>query len=299
MKIILSRKGFDSSAGGCPNPIFPDGSMLALPIPDSDSRIKYQDILYTNQSEKHPLDKLVSDLTGERITAQEGAHLDPDMIRSALSERPKHWRPVLGQSGAAQGHLRKQGVEQGDIFLYWGLFREVEQNSSLNNKWRFVHSSPPIHAIWGWMTIGDVLAVDALDITDPDYTWLKYHPHYGLAPEKNNAMYLSADTLLLNDEEVLGTGCFKELIPDLQLSLIDAKANPTCKPSLWQLPGWMFPTEGKSPLTYHSKLHRWTKNDSSTCLLQSAARGQEFVLDTNDYPEAKDWLKNLIKNNGV
>jgi len=34
MKIILSRKGFDSSYGGYASPIFPDGSILSLPIPN-------------------------------------------------------------------------------------------------------------------------------------------------------------------------------------------------------------------------------------------------------------------------
>lgn len=33
MKIILSRKGFDSSYGGYPSPILPDGSLLSIPIP--------------------------------------------------------------------------------------------------------------------------------------------------------------------------------------------------------------------------------------------------------------------------
>ncbi len=32
-KLILSRKGFDSASGGCPSPIFPDGTMFSLPIP--------------------------------------------------------------------------------------------------------------------------------------------------------------------------------------------------------------------------------------------------------------------------
>jgi len=36
MKIILSRKGFDSEAGGYPSPILPDGTMLSLPIPSYD-----------------------------------------------------------------------------------------------------------------------------------------------------------------------------------------------------------------------------------------------------------------------
>ena len=36
MKVILSRKGFDSSNGGCPSPILPDGTLLSLPIPTDD-----------------------------------------------------------------------------------------------------------------------------------------------------------------------------------------------------------------------------------------------------------------------
>ncbi len=33
MKVILSRKGFDSSYGGYPSPILPDNSLLSIPIP--------------------------------------------------------------------------------------------------------------------------------------------------------------------------------------------------------------------------------------------------------------------------
>ncbi|HEX6606573.1 MAG TPA: hypothetical protein VF276_06620, partial [Chloroflexia bacterium] len=36
MKIILSRKGFDSSIGKVPSPIFPSGELRSLPIPDHD-----------------------------------------------------------------------------------------------------------------------------------------------------------------------------------------------------------------------------------------------------------------------
>ena len=34
MKIILSRKGFGASYGGKLSPIFPDGTLYSLPIPD-------------------------------------------------------------------------------------------------------------------------------------------------------------------------------------------------------------------------------------------------------------------------
>jgi hypothetical protein len=33
MKVILSRKGFDSASGGMPSPILPDGTLISLPIP--------------------------------------------------------------------------------------------------------------------------------------------------------------------------------------------------------------------------------------------------------------------------
>lgn len=35
MKIILSRKGFDSKYGGGSSPILPGGEMLSMPIPAS------------------------------------------------------------------------------------------------------------------------------------------------------------------------------------------------------------------------------------------------------------------------
>ena len=34
--------------------------------------------------------------------------------------------PLFGQVGAAQGHLIKQKVSEGDIFLFFGWFRPVE-----------------------------------------------------------------------------------------------------------------------------------------------------------------------------
>ncbi len=34
MKVILSRKGMDSTSGGIASPILPDGTLLSLPIPD-------------------------------------------------------------------------------------------------------------------------------------------------------------------------------------------------------------------------------------------------------------------------
>jgi hypothetical protein len=42
-------------------------------------------------------------------------------------------------------------------------------------------------------------------------------------------------------------------------------------------------------LTYNSDLSRW-RTSTAGVTLDSAARGQEFVLDCDDYPEATEWL---------
>ena len=45
MRLILSRKGSDTSFGSVPSPIFPDGRMVSLPIPDKSSSVTCGDIL--------------------------------------------------------------------------------------------------------------------------------------------------------------------------------------------------------------------------------------------------------------
>ena len=37
MKVILSRKGFDSVNGGIVSPILEDGTMISFPIPSTDA----------------------------------------------------------------------------------------------------------------------------------------------------------------------------------------------------------------------------------------------------------------------
>src|SRR5688572_14147554 len=88
MKVILSRKGFDSSAGGTASPIMSDGTMLSLPIPDKSSPIRYHDITLMGRS----LGDLVPAITRGRIKPHFGAHLDPDLIASAHPRQPG-WRP--------------------------------------------------------------------------------------------------------------------------------------------------------------------------------------------------------------
>ena len=65
MKIILSRKGFDSSLGGYPSPIFPDGKLCSIPIPSRDGFDKYTYSMINYDSTN--LGKIVFDLTNSKI----------------------------------------------------------------------------------------------------------------------------------------------------------------------------------------------------------------------------------------
>ena len=112
MKIILSRKGFDSSSGGKPSPIFPDGRLVSLPIPDAQSPIYYDNIRW----QEYNLGSIVSDLTHGKILPEHPAHLDPDINIENL-KRDSKWKPIFGQTGASQGHLRNCNIQNGDIFL--------------------------------------------------------------------------------------------------------------------------------------------------------------------------------------
>lgn len=282
MNIILSRKGFDSSAGGCPSPILPDGSMISLPIPDRQSPIHYGDIRWHQQS----LGRLVSDLTRGRIPASHRAHLDPDLAPESLP-RADGWRPLLGQTGSAQGHLRNHQVAPGDLLLFFGLFRRVTLNQ---DRWTWCRQSPPCHVLWGWLNIARIVEVDQLT---PKDGWARYHPHCHGARSTNNTLYI-ADELgqhdVLQGSTLSGAGIFPRFSPSLVLTAPGAP-----RPSHWRLPGWFQPRPGASPLSYHADPQRWRRLGEHV-LLDAAARGQEFVLHADEYPEAITWVRTIFQS---
>ncbi|PVY76826.1 hypothetical protein C8D92_10457 [Tamilnaduibacter salinus] len=280
MRLILSRKGFDSSAGGCPSPVFPDGTRFALPIPDARSRIRYRHIRVKGRSPG----PWVRDLTGGRISPSDRAHLDPDLAMESYP-RQAGWRPVLGQTGSAQGHLTNQGVQAGDLFLFFGLFRPVERHQ---RRWRFVPGTRPYHALWGWLQAGAVHRVD--DLGDDRLPWARYHPHFELGPDSRNTLYVARDELSLPgvDACLPGAGVWPLDAARFRLTAPDARL-----PTQWRLPADFLPGADRPPLSYHSQPDRWTTGEAD-CRLRCAARGQEFVLDLDDYPGVLDWVRSLL-----
>ncbi len=303
MRIILSRKGFDSAAGGCPNPILPDGRLVPLPIPDHQSPIQYKDI----RQGEHNIGLLINQLTKGKLSQSGGAHLDPDLVADHYP-RNHQWRPLLGQTGAAQGHLQKQGVTVGDIFLFFGVFQPIHcvpaqlnhpkttkekqpgrNRSTKRLQWRFDNRQPKRHIIWGWMQVGQVIRIDKL--SENDLAWARYHPHFYRGQDPNNTLYLACDNLNLpmNSSTLPGSGTFLQATEERTLTAPDSLL------TRWQLPAWWYPNSNKPPLSYHHNSERWQLIDNKT-YLKAAARGQEFVLDCDYYPEALPWLTHLIQS---
>ena len=281
MRLILSRKGFDSQSGGCPSPIFPNGTLYSLPIPHDQSEVTYGDLWHSDIN----IGEMVADLTCNRIGAKVHAHLDPD-INHVAYPRQEGWQPLFGQSGAAQGHLDNQGVQIDDLFLYFGLFRKVEK---ISGRWRFVKDAPRQHILWGWFQIGEIHKVD--ELAKDELPWTCYHPHRHLSRDKDptNTLYIASCGLHLGDGSIAqGAGCYLKFHERLVLT------NPNGSGVTdWRLPRCFYPDNDKPPLTYHPKLHRW-RHDDQYAYLQSASRGQEFVLDLDQYPDVTDWLMESI-----
>ena len=281
MKIILSRKGFDSASGGVPSPIFPDGTMMSLPIPDRLSGIAYKDVAGNRWLS---MGEAVSQLAG--IPDTHRAHLDPDLVAESLP-RGKGWRPIFGQCDAAEGHLRRQGVGNGDIFLFFGLYREVENAGAV---WRYVRNSKPVHSLFGWLQIADRVPVSAWPTSD---RWALYHPHFAREPHPSNVLYMATERLRLpssNIRRVAGAGTFGRFAPTLRLTAPDSN-----RAGLWLLPEWLHPDGRGSVLSYHGDRARWEKTDGGA-FLSSVSRGQEFVLDCDHYPEAVEMVRKLLAN---
>ncbi|HZC45832.1 MAG TPA: hypothetical protein VE243_05105 [Candidatus Acidoferrum sp.] len=280
MKLILSRKGFDSAHGGCPSPIL-DGHLCPLPIPDPGAPTSYAKISSFNGT---PIAQLVEDLTRGRLRRTNRAHLDPDLRRDAIARLPE-WRPIFGQAGAAQTHLARHGVGAGDLFLFFGCFRDIEHGE---NGFRFVRSAPKLHVIFGWLQVARV--VRATRHLSAEIPWAAGHPHLA-APEryKNNTLYFASDRLSSVGIDASGAGTFPRLLPQLTLS----QTEPYLSCSQWLLPRWFAP-DGRPALSYHSEPARWT-DCAKSVRVQSAYPGQEFVLDIDKYPEARAWLRSIFR----
>lgn len=271
MKVIFSRKGVDSAAGGCASALI--GTVpISLPIPTREpTPTTYGDLCCD-------LSAMAHDLSRGKLAVDRACHLDPDLDHRALASRPAGWRGALGQASASLGHLDNQGVDAGDLFLFWGLYRPVEQ---VAGSWRYC--GPRQHAIFGWLHVAEVCRIndDGADALRR-HPWLRDHPHVRAGWRAPNAVYIASDGFALSRRHFPGSGvlsrAFRLTAPDSRL------------PSVWQVPAWLDPAAGGVGLTYHPP-GRWLGDGQ----LRSAARGQEFVADIAACDDAANWIANLLE----
>lgn len=238
MKIIFSRKGFDSAAGGGASPIVA-GKPISLPIPSGGhSATTYGDL---------GLGKLAAKVSRGKLGAHDYCHHDP-MFRADGT-------CLFGQCSAAQTHLENQGVGIGDVFLFFGLYREEE-------------TGEPHHRIFGFMEIAEIVRLTHCGEGRKAELAALEHPHA-------LGMHARNDVIYVGPGQMAGRAS-----PELRLTV------PEGPPSLWNRPGWL----KHGGLSYHDRADRWLSRGR----LRSVARGQEFVADIGRRHEPRDWLAGVI-----
>lgn len=264
MRLILSRKGFDSAAGGGPSPILPDGSFLSLPIPQKNGVRLYSEL----RSPFGAFDRVIAELHGDRGALPDRAHLDPD-LNAAACPRPRGWVPAFGQDAAAASHLDNQGVREGDLFVFFGWFRQTEQHAG---RLRFVKAAPDLHVCFGWLRVGRILRTPI--------PGLEEHPHFRPPRYATNSRVYAARSRSEG-------GLFKSYQPQHRLT----RTGSTLR-SHWELPTCFRPAANRTPLSYHGNRDRWTVT-RERCLLRTVGRGQEFVIRVAEHPGVMDWAVRL------
>lgn len=227
-RVIFSRKGFDSASGGAPSPIV-DGQPITLPIPTtSDGGITYPS--RTTYDSIGLGDLIEQTMRGKtrKIARHDLCHHDPFYSEGQFA---------FGQEGAAQSHLERQSVGKGDVFLFFGLFREGRE--------------APHHRIFAYMKIADILRPGQ----DACPEWASDHPHFLDLDQKiwktNNTVYVGPGAMAARAHG------------PLRLTA------PGRSSSIWRAPPWLR-TAG---LTYHENQDRWHDDGCLT----TVGRGQEFV----------------------
>lgn len=170
MKVILSRKGFDSANGGIVSPILEDGTMISFPIPSPDantfSELEYDGIPYT---------QLLHDLKYKETRYGIHCHIDPDLSFDRRKDKPAGWFPAFGQINASASYLRNIGITPGDIFLFFGNFHHVarEQTGSYHyiRKTGDFYQDSDLQVIWGYLQVGEILSTLEQQKAAP------WHPH--------------------------------------------------------------------------------------------------------------------------
>ena len=263
-KLILSRKGFDSKAGGTASPILSNGSFFSIPIPQNHpSPKKYKDLDFNGISGSELLKEVSA-----KVKDTDYCHNDP-----LLNEKIG----IFGQASSSQAELKNNNVGPGDLFLFFGWFKNFSSNGR------------DLHQLFGWLQIGKII-----EGSKEIKRYLRknniQHPHgFGDTSKfSNNTIYIAKKKLELNKRKInkRGHGLFKCTHDELILT----EKNKTR--SRWKLSSKYF----KDSKDLFLNRMKWENEKDSTVFYRGF--GQEFILDIEKNPNVKKWAISLIKKHG-
>ncbi|MFC5452571.1 hypothetical protein ACFPOG_30665 [Paenibacillus aestuarii] len=260
-KVVLSRKGFDLSAGGKPSFIY-GNRLITLPIPgDGTSGISYDRLRFDDQ---YSLQHVMREVG---IPAYSDCHLDPDLHSATYSNRDDHWRPSFGQAEKQETRLKNGGVGPGDVFLFYGWFKEIQKGN--NGRFQYVRNARDLHVIYGYMIVDSVLDLGDPKIEVPSY--IQYHPHvmnrinYG----KQNRIYSGIEAGLFQYHK------------DLVLTRQGESR------SRWELPSFFAKEE------FAAKVNRAKLPNGNVALDFIGRNSQELLITSSE--QVLEWALNIIR----
>ena len=293
MKVILSKKGFDSSYGQQSSIILPQKygyKMISFPIPETNSNnagVPSENINYIFKDEKpFNLKDLFNqlDITNKikfqeksktRIFTENKFHLDPEVFITSEIRKKQNYA-AFGQSGPAAGALldKSDPLEKDDVFLFFGTFQRTFIN---NGKITYDDLMNPIHALWGYMIVDDIIHINK-DMTNIDNKYIQKYPDI-----ENHLHFINraneGDNNIIICGKRFGTFSYDEKYrltkPDYQKtcwSISDAFKKANMKYLI---------TEKKDRIILDPKR------------ILANGIGQEFVTSNFDEEEMKKWLKGL------
>ena len=333
MKIVLSKKGFDSTYGVEPNPVFDKEGreFISMPIPavNACDEIKYSAIEYECKNHRYNLGELVIKLKGKKVIktgplkkdikkipleADSVCHFDPQLVRSKKDETNENWKPLFGQSGTAQDKLAdlktlKEDKNEDVLFLFFGHFKLIDSKPK---------KIKTFTAIYGWLQVEE--CIDLKNISDKDKDKLKKekpyiaeHPHFKWQPHTaSNTIYTATNLLKIgqSNPNIKGAGLFDRLYiltEEAEGAETNAKdrnlENFNFLPKTnWLLPICLSPIKNtnvtlscnEKDATYNKGTEkRWKEKDENTCKLRAPQTFGQEFI--LDYDNAEQKTKEAIE----
>ncbi len=273
MKIILSKKGLDSSNSVKPITI-DNKQMIFLPIPSNQDydNARYSEVFENKISllfycMEMGIDFGYIDNKKLPMNGTTNCHLDPQLINYFGYD---NFKGSFGQVKAAQKHLENKQVQAGDLFLFYGWYTD---NKTHKEK----------HTLFGYLQVGEIIKVNELTASQKQkivdkYPWLHHQPHW-YSQETNNTIYIARETCSFN-KNIKGFGMFK-YDKELDLTAKDI-GTKTC---------WEISALKNCKVSF--KDHNGNDSFNDLGQFRVADRCQEIVIE--ECPQAEKWAINLIK----